>query len=82
MPTHCTHLISACTLPQIHELSEQHPEWMRPRWPTKVKVWRELLLAAASGEVVALENVRMHGLQLLAGEVRAASLRGAGGVTP
>jgi hypothetical protein len=75
MPTNCTHVISACTLPQIHELAERHPEWMRPRWPTKVKVWRELLLAAASGEVVALQNARMHGLQLLAGEVRAASLR-------
>ena len=75
MTTYCTHVISACTLPQIHELAERHPEWMRPRWPTKVKVWRELLLAAGSGEVVALENSRMHGLQLLAGEVRAASLR-------
>ena len=75
MPTYCTHLISSCTLPQIHELAERHPEWMRPRWPTKVKVWRELLLAAASGEVVALENARMHGLQLLAGEFRTASLR-------
>jgi hypothetical protein len=75
MPTHCRHLISACTLPQIHELAEHHPEWMRPRWPTKVKVWRELLLAAASGEIIALENARMHGLQLLAGEFRLASLR-------
>jgi hypothetical protein len=75
MPAYCTQVIGACTLPQIHELAERHPEWMRPRWPTKVKVWRELLLAAASGEVVALENARMHGLQLLAGEVRAASLR-------
>ncbi len=75
MPAYCTHLISACTLPQIHELAERHPEWMRPRWPTKVKVWRQMLLAAASGEVVALENSRMYGLQLLAGEVRAASLR-------
>jgi hypothetical protein len=76
MPTSCTHLISACTLPQIHDLAERHPEWMRPRWPTKVKVWRELLLAAASGEGIALENARMHGLQLLAAECRAASLRG------
>lgn len=75
MPTYCTNLISSCTLPQIHELAERHPEWMRPRWPTKVKVWRELLQAAASGEVVALENARMHGLQLLAGEFRSASLR-------
>jgi hypothetical protein len=75
MPSHCGHVISACTLSQIHELAERHPEWMRPRWPGKVKVWRELLLAAASGEAVALENARMHGLQLLAGEVRAAALR-------
>ena len=75
MPMFCTHLISSCTLPQIHELAERHPEWLRPRWPSKVKVWRELLLAAASGEVVALENARMHGLQLLAAEFRAASLR-------
>ncbi|HEY0342712.1 MAG TPA: hypothetical protein VGC34_18060 [Steroidobacteraceae bacterium] len=75
MPSYCSHVISSCTLPQIHELAERHPEWMRPRWPGKVKVWRELLLAAASGEVVALENARMHGLQLLAGEVRAATLR-------
>jgi hypothetical protein len=75
MPMHCTQLISSCTLPQIHELAERHPEWLRPRWPTKVKVWRELLLAAASGEVIALENARMHGLQLLAAEFRAASLR-------
>jgi hypothetical protein len=75
VPTHCTHLISACTLPQIHELAERHPEWMRPRWPNRVKVWRELLLAAASGEVVALENARMHGLQLLAAECRTASIQ-------
>ena len=74
MPTHCTHLISSCTLSQIHELAERYPEWMRPRWPNRVKVWRELLLAAASGEVVALENARMHGLQLLAAESRAASM--------
>jgi hypothetical protein len=74
MPTQCTHLISACTLPQIHELAELHPEWMRPRWPTRVKVWRDLLLAAASGEIVALENARMHGLQLLAAECRTALL--------
>jgi hypothetical protein len=75
MPSTCSHVIGACTLPQIHELAERHPEWMRPRWVGKVKVWREMLLAAASGEVVALENARMHGLQLLAGEVRAAALR-------
>ncbi len=75
MPTHCTQLISACTLPQMHELAEKHADWMRPRWLNRVKVWRQLLLAAASGEVVALESARMHGLQLLAAECRNASLR-------
>jgi hypothetical protein len=75
MPTHCTHLISAHTLTQIHELAERHPEWIRPRWPNRVRVWRDFLLAAASGDVVALENARMHGLQLIAAECRAASLQ-------
>jgi hypothetical protein len=75
MPAHCTQLVSACTFPQMHELAEKNPEWLRPRWPSRVKVWRQLLLAAASGEVVALENARMHGLQLLAAECRNASLQ-------
>jgi len=75
MPTHCTHLISAHTLTQIHELAERHPEWMRPRWPNRIRVWRDFLLAAASGDVVALENARMHGIQLIAAECRAASLQ-------
>ncbi len=75
MPAHCAQLIAACTLPQIHGIAERHPDWMRPRWPNRVKVWRELLLAADSGEVVALENARMHGVQLLAAECRNASLQ-------
>jgi hypothetical protein len=74
VPLHCTHLISGCTLPRIHELAEQNPDWMRPRWPNQVRIWRELLTAAASGEVIALENARMHGLQIIAGEWRAAQL--------
>jgi hypothetical protein len=75
MPAHCTHLISAHTLTQIHELAERHPEWMRPRWSNRVRVWREFLLAAASGDIVALESARMHGIQLIAAECRAASLQ-------
>ena len=74
-PERCAQLISSCTVTQIHELAEQHPEWLRPRWPTKVRIWRNLLLAAASGDAVLLERTRMHGYQLLANEVRAASLR-------
>jgi hypothetical protein len=75
IPAQCARLIGTCTLYQAHGLAERHPDWMRPRWPTRLKIWRELLLAAASGEVVALESARMYGLQLLAGELRAAALR-------
>jgi hypothetical protein len=74
IPAHCTHLISAHTLTQIHELAERHPEWMRPRWQNRIRIWREFLLAAASGDIIALENSRMHGIQLIAAECRAASL--------
>ncbi len=70
MPTYCAQLIGACTLSQIHDLAESHPEWLRPRWISRLRFWRELLLAAASGEVVAIENSRMHGVQLIAAECR------------
>jgi hypothetical protein len=35
-----------------------------------VQVWRELLLAAASGEALVLERARLHGLTLLAADAR------------
>ena len=75
VPTRCARLIGACTLRQVHALAERHPDWLRPRWPNRARLWRELFLAAASGETAALENMHMHGLQLLAGELRAIALR-------
>jgi hypothetical protein len=77
VPTQCARLIGACSLGQMHGLAERHPDWLRPRWPDRIKVWREFFLAAASGDTLALENAHMYGLQLLAGELRAAALRGA-----
>jgi hypothetical protein len=74
VPAPCARLIGACTLREAHGLAERHPDWLRPRWPNKVKLWRELFLAAASGDALALEGAYMHGLQLLAGELRVASL--------
>jgi hypothetical protein len=65
-------LIGCHTLRQIQTLAESHPEWLRPRWPARVQVWRELLLAAASGEAVGLERARLRGLTLLAAETRLA----------
>jgi len=76
VPTRCARLIGARTLRQVHSLAERHPDWLRPRWPNKAGLWRELFLSAASGEAVALENTHMYGLQLLAGELREAALRG------
>jgi hypothetical protein len=70
----CAVLIAACTLRQIHALAEGHPEWLKPRWPARPQVWRELLAAAAAGDARALEQAHMHGLTLLAAESRAAAV--------
>ncbi|HUJ53234.1 MAG TPA: hypothetical protein VLX08_06745 [Steroidobacteraceae bacterium] len=70
MPAPSAALISHYTLRQIHALAERRPDWLKPRWPSRVQVWRELLLAAASGEAGALERARLRGLTLLAAEAR------------
>ena len=71
MPAHCANLLRACTMRQITELANQHAGWLRPRWAGRVKIWRDLLAAAISGDGLQLEMARMHGLQLLAAELRA-----------
>jgi hypothetical protein len=63
-------LIRHYTLCQIQALAVSHLEWLRPRWPARVQVWRELLQAAAAGETASLERVRLRGLTLLAAEAR------------
>jgi hypothetical protein len=71
--------ISRRTLRQIQELAAAHPEWLRPRWPARVQVWCELLLAAGAGEPQRLERAQLRGLTLLAAEARRTSARcGAG----
>jgi hypothetical protein len=73
MPAACAGLIGGLTLRRIHALAERHPQWLRPRWPGRPQVWRELLSAANLGEPRTLERAQMHGLTLLAAEVRAAA---------
>jgi len=63
-------LIARYTLRQMQMLAESHLEWLRPRWPARVQVWRELLLAAAGGDTPALERAKLRGLTLLAAEAR------------
>ena len=72
MPAPCTVLIGRYTLRQIQALAVSHHQWLRPRWPARVQVWRELLLAAASGDAAALERARLRGFTLLAAEARLA----------
>ncbi len=71
MPYHCASLLRACTIRQVTELANQHAGWLRPRWAGRIRVWRELLVAAISPRGVALEMARLHGVQLLAMELRA-----------
>jgi len=73
MPAACAGSIAALTLRRVYALAERHPEWLRPRWLGRPQVWRELLTAADAGEPRALEQAHMHGLTLLAAEVRAAA---------
>jgi hypothetical protein len=73
MPAPCAQLIAQCTLRQVHVLAEAHPDWLRPRWPTREELWQELLVAAAAGEARAIEQAHMRGLTLLAAELRAAT---------
>ena len=52
MSAHCARLIAVCTLRQIHDLAEAHPEWLQPRWPARPQFWRELLVSATSGDAI------------------------------
>ncbi len=71
MPAHCVNLLRTYTVRQVTDLANQHAGWLRPRWAGRVRIWRELLAAAISGEGLALEMARLHGVQLLAMELKA-----------
>jgi hypothetical protein len=70
MPAQCTSLLSGCTLAQINDFAQRNADWLRPRWPSRTHVWRAFLDTARTGDGQALEQVRMHGLQILAAEAR------------
>ena len=75
MSPQCVNLVRACTLIQVGELAGKHPAWLQPRWPQHVRIWREFLSAALTGEGRSLQEARLRGLQILAADARA----GAGG---
>ena len=76
MHPHCASLLGACTVAQVHELAERHSGWLRPRWPQRERLLRQMLVAAGEGDAVALERSRMQGLQMLAAEAWDASRAG------
>lgn len=71
MPQQCVSLLKACTMRQVTELANKHASWLRPRWLGRVTVWRDLLVSAISPRGVTLETARLHGVQMLAMELRA-----------
>ena len=73
----CAASFAACTLRQVMQIAENDPGLIKPRWPHRVHVWRELLGAAVGADPLALEQSRMRGLQLLAADARACELKAA-----
>ena len=71
MPSHCANLLRVCTMRQVTELANKHAGWLRPRWAGRLRIWQELLVSAISPENGTLEMARLHGVQLLAMEMRA-----------
>ncbi len=65
---HCASLLRACTVPQVHELAERHAGWLRPRWLKRLRLWQQMLVAAAEDDVATLARARLQGLQMLAAE--------------
>jgi hypothetical protein len=70
MPATCVSLLRTCSMKQLIGLADQHAGWLRPRWPGRSNVWRELLQAGISGHPEELETARLHGVQLLAMELK------------
>jgi hypothetical protein len=71
MSPQCVSLMRGYSLTQVAELAEQHPAWLQPRWPLRVRIWREFLTAALAGEGPPLQHARLRGLQILAADARA-----------
>jgi hypothetical protein len=71
MPANCVALLRTCSMKQLMELADEHAGWLRPRWPGRPKIWRNLLEAGLSGDPSSLQMARLHGRQLLAMELKA-----------
>jgi hypothetical protein len=63
-------VIGGCTLSRLTQLAETRPQWLRPRWESRPRVWCNLLRTAGAGDTRAVERLRVRGLQLLAADAQ------------
>jgi hypothetical protein len=61
-------VIGGCTLSRLTQLAETRTQWLRPRWESRPRVWRNLLRTAGAADSAAVERLRVRGLQLLAAD--------------
>jgi hypothetical protein len=62
----CARLIAGTRHRDMEALAELYPSWIRPRWEDRPAIWRQLLAAASPSSPVALKQLHLRGLQLLA----------------
>src|ERR1700733_776997 len=73
MSPQCVRLLRGYSLTQLSELAELHPTWLQPRWPQRVRIWREFLTAAVADAGPPLQHAHLRGLQILAADARSAA---------
>jgi hypothetical protein len=70
LSAHNVAVIGGCTLSRLIQVAEARTQWLRPRWESRPRIWRDLLRAAGAADRGALEQMRVRGLQLLAADAR------------
>lgn len=61
--------MASLRLPDLDRVAEESPHLLTPRWEGRPDIWRALLATGESLDPGALEQFRMYGIQLIAGEL-------------
>jgi hypothetical protein len=69
MTTATAECLARSSLMDLEALAERAPPWIAPRWEQQPRVWRQLLRAARAGDMAALRQAQLRGLQLLAARI-------------
>jgi hypothetical protein len=57
-------------LPDLEQLADEHPYHLRLRWENRPEFWRSLLAVADTLDSNAAYQVRLYGMQLMAGQMQ------------